>query len=112
MTATADVTLAEVSEKILDATLATYVDGMDALPAGVSFSEFIAKLLQGAALAQIAKNAANNDAEAGELLDSYPLPTTSTVSTDTDSGLQTFTSTYQVTIVSSTDNNTSAPAYI
>jgi hypothetical protein len=56
MAATVDLTLAEVQAKITDSALATYVGAMAALPTSVTTSEFIAKFLQAAAVAQVAKN--------------------------------------------------------
>ncbi|WP_138500961.1 hypothetical protein [Nostoc sp. PA-18-2419] len=111
MAATVDLTLAEIAAKIVDSDVADYVSGMDALPNTATMSEFLAKFLQGAALAQIAKNAANNTAANGELLNAYPLPTTGTVQTNTTSGLQSFASTYQLNVVSAAGLGTSVAAY-
>lgn len=52
MAATADLTLAEVSAEILDTDVKDYVAAMDALPGTAGMSEFLAKFLQGAAIAQ------------------------------------------------------------
>jgi hypothetical protein len=112
MTATADLTLAEIAAKITDEDVSDYVAAMSALPAGVGTSEFFAKLLQGAFVAQAAKNALNTTAEAGELLDTYSAPVTGTVVTDLENNVQTFTAAYTINVVSSADNNVTVPAYI
>ncbi|MEH1799394.1 MAG: hypothetical protein V7K64_13570 [Nostoc sp.] len=111
MAATADLTLAEVAAKATDSAVATYITGMDALPTGVALAEFLAKFLQACAVAQVAKNAANTTAVAGELLDSYPLPTTGTVQTDTTLNIQSFSSTYQLNVESIAGLDTSVPSY-
>jgi hypothetical protein len=111
MAATADLTLAEVAAKMTDSTLATYVGAMDALPSGVGVSEFLAKFLQAAYVAQEAKNAANTGAVAGELLSSYAPPNTSTVRTDLTNNVQLFDAAYTVNVVSAAGLDTSVPAY-
>ncbi|HYX16484.1 MAG TPA: hypothetical protein VE944_19375 [Nostoc sp.] len=111
MAVTADLTLAEVAAKCTDSSVATYVSGMDALPTGVALAEFLAKFLQACAVAQVTKNALNTTATVGELLDSYPLPTTGTVQTDTTLNIQSFDSTYQLNVVSIAGLDTSVPSY-
>ncbi|MBW4678403.1 MAG: hypothetical protein KME52_31825 [Desmonostoc geniculatum HA4340-LM1] len=111
MAATADLTLTEISADILDAGVASYVSSMPSLPDGVSTSEFFAKVLQAAAIAQIKKNNANVTATPGERLNAYSLPTTGTVQTDITDNLQFFTSTYQLQIVSVVGLDTSSAAY-
>ncbi|MEH2195677.1 MAG: hypothetical protein V7K98_23965 [Nostoc sp.] len=111
MTATADLTLTEVSAKVTDTAVATYISGMDPLPTGVAFSEFLGKIMLAAYRAQVAKNAANTTATTGELLNSYPAPTTGTVQVDVASGIQTFASTYQLNVVSSANLDTTVPSY-
>ena len=113
MAATADLTLAEVQAKCTVSAVATYIGNMSALPNGVGLSEFLAIFLQSAAVAQVAKNAANSDATtAGNALNSYPLPTTGTVQTDVTNNIQFYTSSYGLNIVSDTTLNTSVPAYV
>ncbi|MHC5826273.1 MAG: hypothetical protein ACYT04_63055, partial [Nostoc sp.] len=103
MAATADLTIAQVQAKCTVAAVATYLGNMAALPNGVGLSEFLAIVLQSAAVAQIAANAANSDAStAGNALNSYPLPTTGTVQTDAVNNIQYYTSAYGLNIVSDT----------
>ncbi|WP_445628420.1 hypothetical protein [Nostoc sp. DSM 114167] len=111
MAATADLTLAEIANEIIDTDVKTYVAAMDALPNTSGTAEFLAKVLQGAAIAQAKKNAANTTATTGELLNSYPLPTTGTIQTDLSSGLQSFTSVYQLSVVSAAGISATVPAY-
>jgi hypothetical protein len=111
MAAVPDLTINELVEKITDEAVADWWGAVDALPSGVSLSELLAKTLQAAAVAQIAKNAAAAP-EAGEALNSYPLPTTGTVQTDVENNLQFFESTYTLSVVSNATLDTSVPAYV
>jgi hypothetical protein len=111
MTATADLNKVELSAKITDAAVKTWWDATPALPSGADMSELFAKLLQAAAVAQIAKNNLNTTALTGELLNSYPLPTTGTVETDPVLNIQTFDSTYQLNVISVAGLDTSGASY-
>lgn len=110
MAAVSDLTTAEISAEITDSSLATWWDGLDALPSDVAYSEMFSKLLQAAYVAQTKKNAAAEPA-VGEALNAYPAPTTGNVQTDTASGLQFFNATYSVQVVAAVDLNLTSPSY-
>ncbi|WP_265274146.1 hypothetical protein [Nostoc sp. KVJ3] len=113
MAATADLTLAEVQAKCTTTAVATYIGAMATLPTGIGLSEFLAIFLQSAAVAQVAKNAANSGAStAGNALAAYPLPTTGTVQTDTANNLQYYTSTYQLNVLSDVSLGNTVAAYV
>lgn len=111
MAAVEDLTKLELIAKITDEDVADFWTSAPALPAGVTLSELLAKTLQAAAVAQIAKNTAAEPA-VGEALNSYPLPTTGTVQTDTESNFQFFNSTYSLNIQSAVGLDTSTPSYV
>lgn len=111
MAAVADLTFAEISTKITDSALKTWWDGIDPLPSGVGTAEMLAKVLQAAYVAQVAKNTTASPAT-GEALNAYPSPTTGTVQTDPANGIQFYRATYGVNIVAAVDLNTTTPAHV
>lgn len=72
----ADVTLAEISAKIVDVDTKTIVDGI-VLPASLTPAEFLAKVAQGASLAAAEKNA-NVQSGNSSYIGAYPAPSFST----------------------------------
>lgn len=108
----ADLTKQELADEITDEMVKAWWEAAPALPQDVDMVELIAKSLQGAYIAQTKKNNAAGDLQAGEALNSYPAPSTSNVTTDVATGIQTFTATYSVNAVFSVDNNLAVPARI
>jgi hypothetical protein len=101
MTATADLTFTEIAEKIdntLDPDMKAYVQGMEALPNGITFSEWLNKLLIAARVAQAAKNTANTTAATGERLNVISALTNGTPTTDTSTGLTFFLQSITVSV--------------
>ncbi|MEJ1929902.1 hypothetical protein WDZ92_06415 [Nostoc sp. NIES-2111] len=111
MAVVGDLTKAELISEITDTAVATWWTNAPALPVDVDMVELFAKSLQAAYIAQVKKNAAGTP-EAGESLNAYPQPATSNVTTDIETGIQSFTATYTVNAVFSVDNNLAVPAYI
>ena len=105
-----DLTIAEISAEIEDATLAAWWNAAAAMPADVDTAEFFAKTLQACFIAQSKKNTAGAP-QIGEALNSYPAPVTSAVQTDVSTGLQTFTASYSVGVRAAVDLNLTSPQY-
>ncbi|MGJ5628727.1 hypothetical protein [Nostoc sp. CALU 1950] len=112
MTATPDLTLAQIHAKCTSTEVATYIASMAVLPINVTVCEFLAIFLQACAVAQITANNDNTSAEKGERLNAYPLPVTGTVETDTTLNLQSFASTYKLNVVTAVNGNAIVPDYI
>lgn len=113
MAATPDLTLAQVQAKCGNTAVNTYIGTMPTLPTGIGLSEFLAIFLQSAAVAQFAANAANSDSvTAGNALNTYSLPTTGTVQTNTTLNIQYYTSSYAVNVLSDVNLNNTVPGYV
>lgn len=111
MAATEALTLAQVSAAFQDNAMTDYVNAMAPLPDGVGVEEFLAKFTQASYIAQEQKNRANTDAQDGELLSSFSPPQTTAPTVDTESGIQTYTSTHSVSVVAVVGLDTSVPVY-
>ena len=108
-----DLTFSEISAKITDPTLRTWWDSLPSLPGGVDTAEMFAKLLQASFAAQVSKNTSTTPLPApGEALNAYPSPTTGTVQTDPESGLQFYNASYGVNIIAAVDLNATTPARV
>ncbi|MEH1853453.1 MAG: hypothetical protein V7L11_17695 [Nostoc sp.] len=64
MALTPDITLSQVHDKCVNPEVKAYIASMQSLPIDISLCEFLAILLQAAAVAQVAANNENTNAKA------------------------------------------------
>lgn len=112
MALVAQLTFAEIADKISDADTKAYVLALATLPAGVPLPEFILKFLTGAYLAQTAKNAAAAPIVAGEALNLVSAPVYGQPNISTTTGIMGFSTAMTVNFVSTTDTNLTIGSYV
>jgi hypothetical protein len=117
MTAVPELTKPELSNAmgLIDPALKTWFDSSDPFPPSFGVSEFVLKMLQAGYVAENIKNTAANNVTPlveGESLASFAAPATSTVTTNATTGVQSFTQTVSVTVVTAANSDFTVAARV
>lgn len=92
----ADLTIAQIAEKITDASLKTWVESWDELPEDIDTAEFLAKFHQAAYRAQLAFN--STDPAPQTAINAYQQPVYGSVALAQSTGIPSFTGTFAVQV--------------